>query len=43
VMLKKEGNISAPDMNLFRVADTADEVVEHFNRYYSKHPLQPNF
>jgi uncharacterized protein (TIGR00730 family) len=43
VMLKKEGNISAPDMNLFRVADTADEVVEHFNRDYSKHPLQPNF
>jgi uncharacterized protein (TIGR00730 family) len=43
VMLKKEGNISAPDMNLFRVADTADEVVEHFHRYYSKHPLQPNF
>jgi uncharacterized protein (TIGR00730 family) len=43
VMLKKEKNISPNDLNLFRVADTAEEVVEHLLRYYGKHPLQPNF
>jgi uncharacterized protein (TIGR00730 family) len=43
VMLQQEKNISAQDLDLLKVADTAEEVVEHLLDYYSKHPLQPNF
>lgn len=39
----KEGNISAEDMDLFSVADTADEVVNEINKFYSKYMLKPNF
>ena len=38
-----EGNISEEDLNLFRVVDTADEAIEHLNRFYSKYSLKPNF
>ena len=41
--LIEEGNISAEDVNLFRVVDTAEEAVEHLNRFYSKYQLKPNF
>lgn len=43
VMQKQEKNISAEDLDLLKVADTAEEVVEHLLHFYSKHPLQPNF
>jgi uncharacterized protein (TIGR00730 family) len=43
VMQKQEKNISAEDLNLLKVADTAEEVVEHLLHFYNKHPLQPNF
>ncbi|MBI3502344.1 MAG: TIGR00730 family Rossman fold protein [Bacteroidetes bacterium] len=39
----KEGNISAEDMDLFSVADTADEVVSVIDKFYSKYMLKPNF
>ena len=39
----EEGNISEKDLNLFRVVDTADEAVEHFNKFYAKYQLKPNF
>jgi predicted Rossmann-fold nucleotide-binding protein len=42
VMLQ-EKNISADDLQLLQIADTAEEVVEHLLSFYSKHPLQPNF
>ncbi len=42
-LLKKYGNISDTDMNLFRVVDTADEAVEHINKFYNKYSLKPNF
>jgi uncharacterized protein (TIGR00730 family) len=43
VMLDKEKNISPADLDLLRVADTADEVAEHIKQFYTKHALQPNF
>jgi uncharacterized protein (TIGR00730 family) len=42
-MLTKYGNIGAGDLNLLRIADTADEVVQHVLDFYSKSPLEPNF
>jgi hypothetical protein len=41
--LISEGNISPEDLNLFRVVDTADEAIEHLNRFYAKYSLKPNF
>jgi len=38
-----EGNISKEDLNLFRIVDTADEAVDHLNKFYSKYSLKPNF
>jgi uncharacterized protein (TIGR00730 family) len=37
------GNISKEDLELFKLADTADEVVAHINEFYSKYLLKPNF
>ncbi len=42
-LIKKYGNVSPGDLKLFRVVDTADEAVEHFNKFYSKYSLKPNF
>ncbi|MDX1936149.1 MAG: TIGR00730 family Rossman fold protein [Flavihumibacter sp.] len=39
----KEKYISPEDLELLKVADTAEEVVEHVLHFYSKHALQPNF
>ena len=41
--LLEEGNISEEDLNLFRVVDTAEEAVDHFNKFYAKYKLKPNF
>ncbi|KGL64111.1 TIGR00730 family Rossman fold protein [Polaribacter sp. Hel1_85] len=38
-----EGNISEEDLNLFRIVDTAEEAVEHLNKFYAKYHLKPNF
>jgi uncharacterized protein (TIGR00730 family) len=38
-----EGNISEEDLNLFRIVDTADEAIDHLNKFYSKYSLKPNF
>ncbi len=43
VLIEKYGNVSPGDLKLFRVVDTADEAVEHFNKFYSKYSLKPNF
>jgi uncharacterized protein (TIGR00730 family) len=42
-MLQKSNNISAPDLELLKIVDTPEEVVEHVLQFYTKHPLQPNF
>lgn len=42
-LMEKFGNISPDDMYLFKVVDTADEVVDYINQFYQKHLLKPNF
>jgi uncharacterized protein (TIGR00730 family) len=37
------GYISPEDLDLFAVVDTADEVVEHLENFYSKYFHRPNF
>ena len=41
--LLEQGNISEKDLKLFRVVDSADEAIEHLNKFYSKYQLKPNF
>jgi uncharacterized protein (TIGR00730 family) len=43
VMLARENNISEEDLELFVLVDTAEEAVEHIDRFYSKYLLSPNF
>lgn len=38
-----EGNISATDLELFSVTDTAEETLEIIDTFYSKYLLSPNF
>jgi uncharacterized protein (TIGR00730 family) len=42
-VMMQEKNISLEDLELLKVADTADEVAEHVLHFYTKHSLQPNF
>lgn len=42
-MLQKANNISPADLELLKIADTPEEVVEHVLQFYTKNPLQPNF
>lgn len=43
VMLDREHNIHAEDLDLFKLVDTPDEAVEYINEFYSKYLLSPNF
>jgi predicted Rossmann-fold nucleotide-binding protein len=43
VLLEKYQKVSPEDLNLFRIVDTADEVLEHLNNFYNKYNLSPNF
>ncbi len=43
MMLSKNGNVSEVDLDLFKIVDTADEVVDVINAFYTKHQLSPNF
>lgn len=38
-----EKNIEEPDLNLYRIVDTAEEAAEHIFRFYDKYLLKPNF
>ena len=42
-MLEQEKNISSQDLELFKLVDTAEEAVEHIDKFYSKYLLSPNF
>ena len=42
-MLQHTNYISPQDLDLLKVADTPEQVVEHVLNFYTKHPLQPNF
>lgn len=39
----EEGNISADDLNLYRLVDSAEEAAAHIVRFYEKYVLKPNF
>lgn len=43
VMLAEEKNINEEDLELFTVIDTAEEAIEHIDKFYSKYLLSPNF
>jgi len=43
VMLEKEANISANDLDLFTLVDTTDEAVKCIDDFYSNYLLKPNF
>jgi hypothetical protein len=42
-MLLKEKNVSPEDLNLYKVVDTAEEVVDEIFDYYSKYNISINF
>lgn len=42
-LLEAENNISAQDLELFKLIDTADEAVEVIEDFYLKYMLKPNF
>lgn len=43
VLLEENATISKEDLNLFRIVDSADEAIDHLNKFYSKYSLKPNF
>ena len=43
VMLEKEANINAKDLDLFTLVDTADDAVKYIDDFYSNYLLKPNF
>lgn len=42
-MLEVHHNISEQDLDLIRIYDTADEVVDYINEFYANNKLVPNF
>ena len=42
-MMDKEQNISAKDMDLFAIVDTADDAFKYIDDFYKSHALSPNF
>ena len=43
VLLEQEHNISPEDLNLFKMVDTADQVVDHLSNFYNQNVFKPNF
>lgn len=43
VMLAKEQNIHAADLDLVKIVDTAEDAVKEIEAFYSKYLLKPNF
>ena len=43
VMLEREKNMNAEDLNLFILVDSADEAVSEIDKFYGKYTLKPNF
>ncbi len=42
-MLDLEHNISADDLNLFKLVDTAEDAYNYIDEFYKSHELSPNF
>lgn len=43
VLLETNNNINKEDLNLFYLADTLEEAVEHIDEFYQQYLLKPNF
>lgn len=43
VLVEKEGTVHGEDLNLFKIVDSADEVVDVLDKFYKKYDLSPNF
>ena len=43
VMVEGEKTINITDLDLFKIVDTEDEVVDVLNKFYKKYDLSPNF
>ncbi|WP_188050641.1 TIGR00730 family Rossman fold protein [Flavobacterium sp. GP15] len=43
VLVENELTVSPEDLNLFKIVDTAEEVVEILDKFYKKYDLSPNF
>lgn len=43
IMLDRDSNISPGDLDLIKVFDTADEVVDYIGDFYTHNKLKPNF
>ena len=43
VLVEKMATVSAEDLNLVKIVDTEDEVVEVLDNFYKKYTLSPNF
>ena len=43
VLIKSYGNVSPEDMDLIKIVDTEQEVVDVLNDFYNKYSLSPNF
>lgn len=41
--LLENKNIAPSDMRLFRLVDTAEEAVQHIEKFYAKYDIKPNF
>ena len=43
VLVEREHTISKDDLNLFKLVDTEDEVLDVLDKFYKKYDLSPNF
>ena len=43
VLVTREKTVSAKDMDLFKIVDTEDEVLDVLDKFYKKYDLSPNF
>ena len=43
VLVEREKTVSEKDLDLFKIVDTEDEVLEVLDKFYKKYDLSPNF
>ena len=43
ILVEQEKTVNADDLNLFKIVDTEDEVLETLDSFYKKYNLSPNF
>ena len=43
ITMLNEGNISAPDLDFFKLVDTEEEALQYIDDFFKTHALTPNF